>query len=273
MFVHSLPGARLVPPFAEEVLEEIGVRLLVPERPGFGFSEFTPGRTITDAAHDVLAVADFLDLSTFRVFGVSSGCAYVLACCVEFPDRIDGAGIASGITEADEAGILHDAIPAPLHFLARRSRLVSHVLHSLLVLGMKKAPERAIQALGETLSPADRKVLERPVGAQYVIDISLESARYGVRGWVYDDWLLNRPWGFAYDGISPQVPIKLWWGGADQTAPIEHGRVLARQIPHATFREYEECGHFGLMFDYVGALLAELCDTPAPRRSVQEHAS
>lgn len=260
LFCHSLPGARLVPEFGRAILDELGLRMIVPERPGFGFSDFVPGRTVMAGARDIAAVADFLGLDRFRVLGVSAGCPYVLACCLAFPERIQSAGIASGITSADEAGILHEAIPGPLHFAARRSRLASHVLHRLLILGMRRAPERAIEQLSRTLSAPDQSVMARPEAAAYVVAIALESARRGLRGWVYDDWLLNRPWGFAPDAISSRVPIKLWWGEHDMSAPVPSGEALARQIPHATFRVIEDCGHFGLMFEDIRTLLSELRD-------------
>lgn len=259
MVCHSLPGARLLPAFAPALLDELGLRMITPDRPGFGFSEFVPRRTVADGARDVAVVADHLGLDTFHVFGVSAGCPYVLACCMEFPDRIRTAGIASGITPADQAGILHEAIPAPLNFAARRSRLASHVLHHLLILGMRNAPEKAMEGLRRTLSAPDRAVLARPDAGDYVLAMSLEAARHGVGGWVYDDWLLNRPWGFSPASVPARVPVRLWWGAQDQSATVASGRALAGQIPQAEFSVIEDCGHFGVMFEHVRMVLEELC--------------
>jgi pimeloyl-ACP methyl ester carboxylesterase len=249
-----------MPTFATSLLDGLGMRMITPDRPGFGYSEFVPGRTIPDTARDVEIVADYLGLDTFYVLGVSAGAPYVLSCCIEFPDRIRGAGIVSGITPADEAGILHEAIPAALHVAARRSRRASFAMHHLLTVGMRQAPEKAMAGLSRTLSQADRDVLARPDASAYVLAISLEAARNGVTGWVYDDWLLNRPWGFSPASVPTRVPVKLWWGSEDQSAPVASGVKLAGQMPQATLTVIENCGHFGVMFEHIGTVLEELCD-------------
>ncbi len=258
MFCHSLPGARPLPSFAPAVLEQHGFRMITPDRAGFGFSDFVPGRTVMDSARDIGIVADHLGLDRFHVLGVSAGSPYVFACGIHFQDRVKAAGIVSGVTVADEAGILHQALPAPMHFAARRSRRVSSILHGLLLLGMRKAPDKAIEGLAKTLSPSDQLVMARPEPAAYVVDISLEAGRNGARGWVYDDWLLNRPWGFAHADFPASVPLKLFWGSDDSSTPVVSAEALVREIPHAELRILEDCGHFGVMFDHFDTVLSGL---------------
>jgi pimeloyl-ACP methyl ester carboxylesterase len=258
LFCHSLPGARLMPAFASAILDKYGFRMITPDRPGFGFSDFVPGRKITDSARDIGLVADHLGLDRFRVLGVSAGSPYVLACCIEFPDRIEAAGIVSGVTMADEAGILHQAVPAPLHSAARRSRRVSSLLHGLLLVGMRKAPDKAIEGLAKTLSPSDQRVMAQPEAAAYVVDISREAGRNGARGWVYDDWLLNQPWDFSPADVPASVPLKLWWGADDSSTPVVSAEALVREIPHADLRVIPDCGHFGVMFDHLDIVLGDL---------------
>jgi pimeloyl-ACP methyl ester carboxylesterase len=131
-------------------------------------------------------------------------------------------------------------------------------MHHFLTTGLRTAPDRAIEALGNTLSPADRRVLQRTDAAEFLITTSLEGARQGVQGWAYDNWLLNRPWGFSLESIPASTPVTLWWGDQDPAAPTTSGEALARQIPHATFKVIEGYGHFGLMFDRIGDLLLAL---------------
>src|SRR5450759_1157275 len=52
---------------------ELDVRVIVPDRPGMGRSDFQPGRRIVDWPNDVLELASALELETFDVLGSSGG--------------------------------------------------------------------------------------------------------------------------------------------------------------------------------------------------------
>jgi pimeloyl-ACP methyl ester carboxylesterase len=258
LFFHSLPGSHVQPPFAGPLMHRLGLRMITPDRPGFGESDFVPGRTVRDWPADVVEFADALGLESFRVIGISAGSPYVIACCAMIPERIVRAGIVVGLTPDDEAGIIHSAVPAPLHWAVRRSRRVSHAIHGALIAGMKKKPERALAALAKTLSGTDGEVLARPEAGQFVIDVSLAGAQNGVRGWVYDDWLLNRPWGISPEEVPEGVRVDLWWGDNDLAIPLEHGEKLARAIPDAKLHVYPGEGHFSVIFDRADEIFAEL---------------
>jgi hypothetical protein len=47
---HGTPGSRhqLLLPFVDELARHVGVRLVVPDRPGYGHSSFRPGRRLAD---------------------------------------------------------------------------------------------------------------------------------------------------------------------------------------------------------------------------------
>ena len=73
-YFHGLPGSRSdfdrlgIP----EALVDSGVRLIGVDRPGFGASDFQPGRRYDDWPADVATVADELGISRFAVLGRSS---------------------------------------------------------------------------------------------------------------------------------------------------------------------------------------------------------
>ena len=232
--------------------------MICADRPGFGLSDFQEGRKVVDWPGDLAQLLDHLGVDRFRGLAISAGSPYLLAACMAMPERMEMGMIVTGITPKDEAGILHTALPSPLHWAVRRSLRMSQLMHALLVLGMRRAPERAMPKLSRTLSPPDAKVLARPEAGSFVIATSLESARRGVRGWAYDDWLLNRPWEFSLRDVPPQTPIRLFWGDADLSVPLEHGKELAEQLPNASLRIFPGEGHFGVIFDHIEEVLDEL---------------
>src|SRR5512141_2581166 len=77
---HGMPGSRYVLKSAEEAARAAGVRLIAPERHGYGCSQPHPQRTLLSYTDDVLQLADALKLDRFAVMGVSGGGPYAIAC-------------------------------------------------------------------------------------------------------------------------------------------------------------------------------------------------
>jgi pimeloyl-ACP methyl ester carboxylesterase len=265
-FYHSLFSCRLIPDEAVAAAETHGVRLISPDRPGIGLSDFHRGRAVLDWPKDVAELADLLDIERFRIFGVSAGSAYVLASCVKTPERVARAAIASGLTPVDEAGVVHRIVPRVIDPAVKHSMLVSRFVHRLIINGMRRSPERAIDALNKTLPPCDQQVFGQPEISEYMIDCALEAARHGLRGWAYDDWVLNQPWGFTPADVPADIAVDVWWGAEDTSVPLAHGEQLAREIPGAILRVQQGAGHFGAMFGHFGEIFAQLVadDPPAP---------
>src|SRR5687767_15639086 len=62
IYCHGFPASRLDAQLADEAAREAGVRLIAPDRPGYGLSDFQPGRRIGDWPRDVAEIADALGL-------------------------------------------------------------------------------------------------------------------------------------------------------------------------------------------------------------------
>src|SRR3990172_1314809 len=81
LYFHGAPSSRLEPLFLGDAeLVRLGLRVIAPDRPGMGGSDFQPGRGFSHWPADVVALADALGLGKFGVFGVSGGGGYVSAC-------------------------------------------------------------------------------------------------------------------------------------------------------------------------------------------------
>lgn len=72
-----------------------GIRLLAPERPGFGDSEPVSGRLRSDWVHDIEQWADKLGLRQFPIVAWSVGCCYALNCAAWLRDRVTGLDLVS----------------------------------------------------------------------------------------------------------------------------------------------------------------------------------
>ena len=96
MYLHGAIGAPLERRGALALaIETLGVRLLLPQRPGFGGSDPHPDRTLLDFASDLEQVADALELPAFALVGVSAGGPYAIAAGHRLGARVRVAAVAS----------------------------------------------------------------------------------------------------------------------------------------------------------------------------------
>jgi pimeloyl-ACP methyl ester carboxylesterase len=262
-FFHGTPGSRLLPDPAGPVAERQGVHLIGVDRPGFGLSDPLRGRALTDWPADVRQLAGALGIERFGLLGVSSGGPYVLACCAAMPELVTRALTVGGLTPSRRPALISDesSLPRPLIFALRKSRLLARVVYRLLGISMRKNPDRARAELAKGLSETDGRILERPDAGGYIFRAGAESIRNGAGGWVDDDHLLSRPWGFSPAEISPAVELHLWYGGDDLAVPEPEARSLSEMLPGARLKMFPGEGHM-LIFDHMEEAIATLAGHP-----------
>jgi pimeloyl-ACP methyl ester carboxylesterase len=243
LYFHGHPGSRLEARFASASAEAAGFRLIALDRPGYGRSDFLPGRAITDWPGDVAPVADQLGIETFSVAGASGGGPYALACAWRLPARVTRAAVISGVGPFQVPGItagMRWQNRVGFRLGSRWPPLASAIARSM-HRGITSNPERTMDALAAAMSPADAEIVRRPdVRALLMADIT-EAFRQGSQGAAWDIVLLGRPWGFSLHEIQPEV--HLWQGEADTLVPPAMGRYLAQQIPHCQARLLPGEGH------------------------------
>ena len=89
---HGNPGSRLswgaMPgsPFLQ------GVRLVAPDRPGYGRTGFK-SLALQRWPNDMAELANHLGIAKFAVFGPSGGAPYALACAWKIPDRVTAVAV------------------------------------------------------------------------------------------------------------------------------------------------------------------------------------
>jgi pimeloyl-ACP methyl ester carboxylesterase len=257
--LHGTPGSRL---FWHEVVEDAetkGIRLIAYDRPGYGRSDPNPGRTVADAADDIAAIADELGVERYAVYGGSGGGPHALANAVR-PERVVAvAALASvapwgadGLDWLDGMGQDNlDEFGATMEGEESLRRYLDEQREAMLA----GTPEAIAETLESLLCPPDRACLTGDL-ARYFHDQIGEALRDGVDGWVDDDFVFVRPWGFELGEIS--VPVQVWHGSQDQFVPVAHGRWLAERISGAEEHVYDEDGHLTLQIARIGDVHAWL---------------
>lgn len=258
MFFHGFPGCRLQAALVHETAAAAGVELIAVERPGFGRSDFAPGRTVLSWADDVAQLADHLGLARFGVVGVSCGGAYALACARQLAARLDYVGLVAGMGPMDLPPIRVGQLPL-LRLLFAAARLHPGLAAPLLLpdaLMFRRAPERALSALSSMLTAPDQRLLtsDATVRSQFAASLA-EAYTGGLRGALHEAHLIARPRGFELADIT--LPVHVYQGGADRHVPPAMGRHLATTLPAGRLRIYPEEGHLSILVHRFGDCLSD----------------
>lgn len=240
---HGLPGSRCQQhPDARPAFER-RLRLIHPDRPGFGRSDPAPGRTLASWADDVGEMAEQLGFHSFAVLGVSGGGPFALACAVRLGARVRKTAVVStvgppGSMAGDRMTLVPRIALATARLCAPALRLALNALTGL----ARRNPDVILDAFARGLADADGRILSRwQVRAMLAHDL-LESLRQGPGALWEDLRLETRDWGIDLTGIAS--PVLLWHGTEDRVIPPSATRAIARAVRHAESRYFEREGHF-----------------------------
>lgn len=245
IFLHGNPGSRLMRHPDEGIAYSLGIRIITPDRPGYGLSDYQPERTLLHMPGDIAQLADHLNLAEFAVFGVSAGGPYAAAIAYKLPDRVSQAALVSGAAPMDRDGAyegMNDRMQAAFQM---SERYPGWLLHALTALGTRAAlrdPEKTLADTAATLSTDDQHVLAQPAIRKQVMQYRAEATRNGVRGIVREAKILVSPWGFPLADIKP--PVHLWYWADDTSVPEQMGRYLEQHIPNTIPHFLPGGGHF-----------------------------
>ncbi len=260
---HGTPGSRYQLALFEEPAREAGIRLIAPDRPGYGASSHAPDRTLLDWPRDVAALADFLEIGGFGVVGVSGGGPHAAVCAHALPERLLGAVIVSGIGPLDTPEALEGMMPMNrlLSRLGRSSPALLRLPMALMGFAQRAFPDRMLELFSRQLPAADQKILrERPEVLEAFLREVRSPSRTSARAAAQDFALFAGPWGFRLEDI--RMRVHLWQGGADRNVPAAHARLQADRIPDSKLHECPGEGHL-LVADHAREILLEAAGRPA----------
>lgn len=255
-FFHGLPGSRLTLCSADATAATLGLRMIAPERPGYGLSDFQPGRTLLDWPADVARLADALQIERFAVIGLSGGGPHALACAATLPERLTRCLLICSLGPLCSPELI-GALPFSARLTYGMGRRVPFsLLQEVLRPVARRAaysPEVLFPRMTCLLPRADRLALRDPVIVARMQESQAEAYRPGPAATAWETLLLLRPWGF--DLASIRIPVHLWHGALDRTVPIVLARALERMLPDCTATYYPDEGHF-LLYKHGAEILA-----------------
>lgn len=244
-FFHGTPGSRRVLSESDALARIPGLRMILPERPGYGLSDRQPGRTLRGWADDVAALADQLGIERFHVAGVSGGGPHALVCAHALPSRVRAALLLAspspagvrdtrrGMSAGNRLGL---ALARWAPGLVRRS--VASFAEAF-----KRDPEACLDLLARQMSASDQRLMRDIALREALIRDLREAYRRNGDGHADDGALAmtGRDWGF--DLREVQTTVHLWHGEEDRLAPVAMGRYLAGTLPRCQAHFVAGAGH------------------------------
>jgi pimeloyl-ACP methyl ester carboxylesterase len=242
LFFHGAPSSRLRLAYLEPALRSDGVRVISPDRPGYGRSSPQPGRSLSDWPADVAALADAVGCERFVVAGHSSGGAYAVACAAYLQGRVSAGMLLGGVTDmgwpAAWEGYLEDE--AALMRLAGEEAVKEACVRRYGADG-----SRFLTASNWEMPEADLQLYADEVTAQLLGKARAEAFRQGVEGYAQDMVVQGRPWPF--DAAAITAPFHVLHGERDTLLPLAHSRHTAALIPGANLEVLPGHGHFSIL--------------------------
>jgi pimeloyl-ACP methyl ester carboxylesterase len=248
LYLHGMPGSRLLEPGDVARATRRGIRLIGYDRPGYGGSSRREGRNIADCAGDVRAIADALSIPRLAVWGVSGGGPHAAACAALLSDLVPAvamlaSGAPWGAPRLDYfAGMGEENIVDTRLFFDDRPAARAKAdldAQAMLAGGL----DELLDTMRTLLAPVDAALFTDELGA-FLLESTKLGLAPGADGW-WDDGVADLgDWGFGLTQI--RTPVLLMHGRLDRFVPVAHGEWLAQAIPSAEARIYDDEGHISL---------------------------
>ncbi|PAU83681.1 alpha/beta hydrolase [Halorubrum salipaludis] len=235
---HGTPGSRLFGALLSAPATEAGVRLLVPDRPGYGRSSPPPSEWSREEwAADVTELLDAESIDLAGALGFSGGGPFALAAAAD--DRVTRVGLISTVVPpAENALATLASVPFALRAMFRLSKAFASV----------SGPNAVVsQYTGRTVSDA----VAEAVAADFH-----EALDRGARAVERE----NRSFASATLDPNPSgVPLRAWHGTGDENTPLPPVRSLVQESGGTL--ETVDADHLGTLLDRRRAALEWVGET------------
>lgn len=249
-YFHGTPGSQLEAFPADQAARDLGIRLICPERPGYGDSASQIDFSLLDWPNALTQLADKLKLNNFSILAYSAGGPYALACAHEIPEHIKHITLV-GCTAPFETDVMQDYICAdfkPLYELSATDypSAIDQVSQ------LARSPEVLFDVLQGPLPVVDKAIFNQKAFQKHYLKNLTHALNTGANGIVNDLCCLAQPWQFSLQDIELHVDI--WHGHDDKNVGIAVAEYLANTLKSTSTHYLDDCGHYFLFNNWYEVL-------------------
>ncbi|WPL16274.1 Non-heme chloroperoxidase [Thiorhodovibrio winogradskyi] len=261
VYCHGFPSSGREAALLHQPALALGLRLIAPDRPGYGGSDDLPGRELRDWPADLATLADHLQLERFALLGLSGGGPYAVACAWRLPERLSALVLACPLGPVYRPEVLAAMNPparASLALARRLPWLAQQVYGGPTPWVLARWPGLVERVRTLNLPPNDLIALAEGENQAILNSTIGDAMALGAPGARRDLHLYTHDWRIPFDAIQAQAPIRIWHGAADATVPAAHGRWYRDHLPGATLTTLPDQGHFSLPIHFGERILGDL---------------
>jgi pimeloyl-ACP methyl ester carboxylesterase len=241
--LHGTPGSRLKFRGAGGVAASLGLRLICPDRWGYGDTSRHPSPSLSRFARDGLALIDSLGIRRFALIGVSGGGPYAAAVAAVAGERVSRLALVSPVGPIDalsgvEMRAFHRLCFRILPRIPGAMTAMFRFYRRLLLV----APRTAIGMASRWSIEVDREIVRTPMIRDGLAASFKAGLLHRAAGAVCDVKLFSRPWDVEPWQVRAQA--RVWLGELDRNVPQAAALELADSIPGAELTWVAGEGHF-----------------------------
>ncbi len=252
--LHGTPGSRMKFAIAHDAACALGLRLICPDRWGYGLTDAPPMPSLAAYGNDMAQLATALGVERFGLFGISGGGPFAAAVAASIPGRVAATALVAPVGQVDTE--MHRAGVSQFHRFCFRllpripgaTAAVFSVLRSVLAAN----PAVAMKIAGARACASDRMALADPATRLRLAATFRMGLAPGVRGPMIDMALFARAWDL--DLASANAPARGWIGTADKNVPVAAASRLIIAFPQAELTVVPDAGHFWITRHYADVL-------------------
>jgi pimeloyl-ACP methyl ester carboxylesterase len=259
--VHGSPDSRRIWALFDGGARGHRLRLVCPDRPGFGLSDPNPAHSVLGWVDDLRQLVETVGLDRFPVIAISGGGEYGCAATWRMPERVVGLGLFSVIGPLDEKGSMtgvNRRVKA-VYAMARFAPWLLRPIGRAMVRSVQRNPAKAYARMAATRPPEDREVFARPAVRAALLENLPEQFR-DVDSIVREFRIAVRPWPVPLGEIGAATHV--WQGGRDNVHTPAMAERMRASIPGATLTLRSNFATFSFLDDLDPILdtLASWCE-------------
>ena len=231
-FFHGLIGSHYQASYIDEQARQHGLRVIAPNRPGVGRSEFIERQSPLEAVPDVEDLAASLQIEAFSVIGISGGTPYCW--------RVSTASVRGSAPRRSSAVWAHRDCPtllaawtAPAAVMEVGSRYPQLAKQESRRWGRFRVdPRRFLDRLVATWPEPDRALFQRPeIFDLFLCDLRQVFVEGNGPETFAQELRLYRHYGFSLSDLSPDRHVTLWHGLDDIIVPPTMAWQMTQALP------------------------------------------
>ncbi len=244
LLCHGSYGCRLERYPDDTIASKLGIRLIIPDRAGYGLSSSLDEQNGLEWCDDFEFLLNHLKIETIHVISTGAGSYYALACAQEKSDRISGITLVNSL--------------APFHSVKEFSGMISHekIFYSmarytprlfkrffeLCHLGLTKNIDYYFKSVETHGGQPDTQALSNKKLNQFIRNKVFTASEHCIQGFIQERILMTRNWKINLSKINTK--IKIVTGKKQLAIPSSMSQRLHFLLPNSSYLELPEQGTY-----------------------------